>query len=94
MLFFPPEIVNIILRNINIERKEMFCDNWKNLNTIAVVYKCRNESTEGLWDAASGRNIFSATLFLEKNSKRYRGFFDLMSKRYDHEDGKLTNLQP
>lgn len=44
---------------------------------LSGVYKSRNESTESLWDATTGRSIFRATMSLEK--------FKLISKvlRFD-----------
>ena len=77
MMFFPPVVVNIILKNSNIEGKRVFGDNWKNLNNVDLeafigllllsgVYKSRNESIESLWDNTTTRNNFRATMSLEK----------------------------
>lgn len=77
MLFFSPAVMNIILKNSNIEGKNVFGDRWKDLNNVDLeafvgllllsgVYKSRNESTKSLWDATTGRSIFRATMSLEK----------------------------
>lgn len=77
LLYFPPPLEKIILDNTNIEGKRIYEDNWHGVDSIemhayfgllllAGVYKSHNESTESLWNADTGRNIFRATMSLQR----------------------------
>ncbi|XP_068164099.1 piggyBac transposable element-derived protein 4-like isoform X2 [Antennarius striatus] len=71
-LFFPDEILQIILRSTNLQGRRSVND-WKDLNEeelhaylglliLAGVFKARHESTRGLWDNETGRPVFAAAM--------------------------------
>lgn len=76
-LFFPPPVVNIILKYTNNEGKCVFGDDWTEVDDtemfayigtllLAGVFRSNNESTESLWDFEKGRPIFRAIMPLKR----------------------------
>ncbi|KAM9770316.1 DNA polymerase delta subunit 4 isoform 1-T1 [Menidia menidia] len=76
-LFIPDSIQEIILDCTNFEGRRVFGERWKEMDLtqlqayfgvliLAGVFRSRGECAESLWDAETGREIFRATMSLER----------------------------
>ncbi|RXN33140.1 piggyBac transposable element-derived 4-like protein [Labeo rohita] len=72
-LFFTEEIQKIVLEMSNVEGRQVFADEWKDLSLadhvglliLSGVYRSKNEAMESLWHPESGRAIFRAVMTLK-----------------------------
>ncbi|KAM4016931.1 LOW QUALITY PROTEIN: piggyBac transposable element-derived protein 4-like [Anomaloglossus baeobatrachus] len=94
-LFMPLSIKKVIIAMTNL-RKKVHGNMWNDLHDddldayigvllLAGVYKSCNEATDSLWDASTGRNIFRATMSLQK--------FQMISRvlRFDNRDTRTKS---
>ncbi|KAM4023886.1 LOW QUALITY PROTEIN: uncharacterized protein ACNLHF_024838 [Anomaloglossus baeobatrachus] len=94
-LFMPLSIKKVIIAMTNLEGKKVHGNMWNDLHDddldayigvllLAGVYKSCNEATD-LWDASTGRNIFRATMSLQK--------FQMISRvlRFDNRDTRTKS---
>ncbi|XP_034040753.1 piggyBac transposable element-derived protein 5-like [Thalassophryne amazonica] len=83
-LFIPDSIQKIILDCTNLEGRCVFGERWKEMGQthlhayfgvliLAGVFRSKGESAQSLWDAETGREIFRATMSLEKKWCEVRG---------------------
>lgn len=83
-LFVTEPIENIVISMTNLEGRRVFKDKWKTVDStdiqaymglliLAGVYRSRNESTDSLWDADTGRAIFRATMSQQTFSRVVTG---------------------
>lgn len=74
--FIPDSIQKIILDCTNLEGRRVFGERWKEMDQthshaysgvliLVGVFRSKGESTESLWDAENGRELFCATMSLE-----------------------------
>ncbi|XP_067088064.1 piggyBac transposable element-derived protein 4-like [Osmerus mordax] len=97
-LFITDSIQKIILDSTNLEGRRVFGERWKEMDQthlhayfgvliLAGVFKSKGESTESLWDAETGREIFRATMSLEN--------FHIISRviRFDNRDDRPARRQ-
>lgn len=97
-LFIPDSIQKIILDGTNLEGTRVFGERWKEIDQthlqadfgaliLAGVFRSKGESTESLWDAETGRELFRATMSLEN--------FRIMSRiiRFDNRDDRPARRQ-
>ncbi|KAM9307728.1 piggyBac transposable element-derived protein 4-like [Gastrophryne carolinensis] len=94
-LFMPLSIKKAIIAMTNLEGKKVHGNMWNDLHNddldayigvllLAGVYKSCNEATDSLWDASTGRNIFRATMSLQK--------FQMISRvRFDNRDTRTKS---
>lgn len=95
-LFIPFQLKKIIMNMTNLEGKKVFGDLWKDideecldayigLHLLAGVYRSCNEATDSLWNASTGRNIFRATMSLQR--------FQTISRviRFDNRDTRVRS---
>ncbi|KAM9323738.1 piggyBac transposable element-derived protein 4-like [Gastrophryne carolinensis] len=95
-LFMPLSIKKVIIAMTNLEGKKVHGNMWNDLHNddldayigvllLAGVYKSCNEATDSLWDASTGRNIFRATMSLQK--------FQMISRvlRFDNRDTRTKS---
>ncbi|KAJ8405688.1 hypothetical protein AAFF_G00316680 [Aldrovandia affinis] len=72
-LLMPKSIQKIVIEMTNLEGGLVFGENWKEMDNtlfkayiglliLAGVYRSKDESTQSLWDAETGRSIFRATM--------------------------------
>ncbi|KAM4038357.1 LOW QUALITY PROTEIN: uncharacterized protein ACNLHF_016667 [Anomaloglossus baeobatrachus] len=93
-LFMPLSIKKVIIAMI--EGKKVHGNMWNDLHDddldayigvllLAGVYRSCNEATDSLWDASTGRNIFRATMSLQK--------FQMISRvlRFDNRDTRTKS---
>lgn len=82
-LFITDSIQKIILDCTNLEGRHVFEERRKTMDQadlhayfgvliLAGVFRSKEESSESLWDAETGREHFHATMFLESFHKIYR----------------------
>lgn len=82
-LFFPPPVMNTIMKYTNIEGKRVFGNDWSDVDDdemfafiglllLAGVFRSNNESTESLWDSEKGRPIFGAVMSIKRFKKLSR----------------------
>ena len=97
-LFISDSIQKIILDCTNIEGRRVFEERWKEMDQtdlhayfgvliLAGVFRSKGESTESLWDAETGRELFRATMSL--------GNFHKISRiiRIDNRDDRPARKQ-
>ncbi|KAL3969261.1 leucine-rich repeat-containing G protein-coupled receptor 6 [Sarotherodon galilaeus] len=97
-LFIPDSIQKIILDCSNLEGRHVFGERWKEMDQIdlqpyfgvlilAGVFRSKGESTESLWDAETGRELFRASMSLENFHKISRII------RFDNRDDRPARRQ-
>uniref|UniRef100_A0A669C9C5 PiggyBac transposable element-derived protein domain-containing protein n=1 Tax=Oreochromis niloticus TaxID=8128 RepID=A0A669C9C5_ORENI len=97
-LFIPDSIQRIILDCSNLEGRRVFGERWKEMDQIdlqayfgvlilAGVFRSKGESTESLWDAETGRELFRASMSLENFHKISRII------RFDNQDDRPARQQ-
>lgn len=75
-LFIPDSIQNIILNCTILDGRRVFGEKWKEMDQThlqayfgvlipAGVFRSKGESTDSLWDAETGRELFHRTMCLE-----------------------------
>nr|XP_020462270.1 LOW QUALITY PROTEIN: piggyBac transposable element-derived protein 4-like [Monopterus albus] len=97
-LLMPDSILQIILDCTNREGRRVYGEKWKVMDMIlmyaylgllylAGVFKSNGESLHSLWSAETGREIFRATMFLDK--------FQIISRvfQFDNRDDRPARRQ-
>ena len=97
-LFIPDSIQKIILDCSNAEGRRVFQERWNDMDQthleayfgvliLAGVFRSKGESTESLWDAETGRELFRTTISLEN--------FHIISRiiRFDNRDDRPARRQ-
>ena len=97
-LFIPDVIQKIILDCTNLEGRRVFGERWKEMDQthlyayfglliLAGVFRSKGESTESLWDAETGRELFRATMSLQN--------FQIISRtiRFDNREDRPARWQ-
>ncbi|XP_056108635.1 piggyBac transposable element-derived protein 4-like [Rhinichthys klamathensis goyatoka] len=105
-LFVTEPIENIVISMTNLEGRRVFKDKWKTVDStdiqaymglliMAGVYRSRNESTDSLWDADTGRAIFRATMSQQTSHVLSRVIrFDNRETRHQrHQNDKLAPIR-
>lgn len=80
-LFFTDSIQNIILDLTNLEGRRVFREKWKEMDQthlhayfgvliLAGVFRSKGESTESLWDAETGKELFFIMFYVKTDKKQ------------------------